>query len=37
MKTIGEIMKVTECNLELAEKLYAELIKLPEELGKFYV
>ena len=29
MKTIDEIMKVTECNLEQAEKLYNELIKLP--------
>ena len=35
MKTIDEIMKVTECNLEQAEKLYNELIKLPEKLGDF--
>ncbi len=35
MKTISEIMKVTECNLEMAEKLYSELIKLPEKLGNF--
>lgn len=35
MKTIEEIMKVTECNSELAEKLYNELIKLPEKLGEF--
>ena len=35
MKTIDEIMKVTECNLEQAEKLYNELINLPEELGNF--
>ena len=34
MRTIDEIMKVTECNLELAEKLYNDLIKLP---GKFHV
>lgn len=35
MKTINEIMKVTECTLEQAEKLYNKLIKLPEELGNF--
>ena len=35
MKTIEEIMKVTECNLEQAEKLHDELIKLPEKLGDF--
>ena len=35
MKTIDEIMKVTECNLEQAEKLHNELIKLPEKLGDF--
>ena len=35
MKTIDEIMKVTECNIEQAEKLYNELIKLPEKLGDF--
>ena len=35
MKTIDEIMKVTECNSEQAEKLYNELIKLPEKLGDF--
>ena len=35
MKPIDEIMKVTECNLEQAEKLYNELIKLPEKLGDF--
>ena len=35
MKTIDEIMKVTECNLEQAEKLYNELTKLPEKLGDF--
>lgn len=37
MKTIDEIMKVTECTLEQAEKLHNELIKLPEKTGKFYV
>ncbi len=35
MKTINEIMKVTECNLEQAENLYDELIKLPEKLRDF--
>jgi hypothetical protein len=35
MKTIDEIMKVTECTLEQAEKLHNELIKLPEKLGNF--
>ena len=35
MKTINEIMKVTECNLEQAENLYNELIKLPEKLRNF--
>ena len=35
MKTIEEIMKVTECNLEQAEKLHDELTKLPENLGEF--
>lgn len=35
MKTIDEIMKVTECTKEQAEKLYNELIKLPEKLGNF--
>ena len=35
MKTIDEIMKVTACNLEQAEKLYNELTKLPEKLGDF--
>ena len=35
MRTIDEIMKVTGCNLELAEKLYNDLIKLPEKLGNF--
>lgn len=35
MKTINEIMKVTECTLEQAEKLHNELIKLPEKLGNF--
>ena len=35
MRTINEIMEVTECNLELAEKLYNELIKLPKKLGDF--
>lgn len=35
MKTINEIMELTECNLEQAEKLYNELIKLPEKLGEF--
>ena len=35
MKTIEEIMKVTECTLEQAEGLYNELTKLPEKLGEF--
>ena len=35
MKTIEEIMKVTECNLEQAEKLHDELTKLPEDLREF--
>lgn len=35
MKTIEEIMKVTECNLEQAEQLLDELTKLPEKLGNF--
>lgn len=35
MKTIEEIMKVTECTLEQAESLYNELTKLPEKLGEF--
>ena len=35
MKTIDEIMKATECTKEQAEKLYNELIKLPEKLGNF--
>lgn len=35
MKTIDEIMKVTESTLEQAEKLHNELIKLPEKLGNF--
>ena len=35
MKTIEEIMKVTECNLEQAEQLFDELTKLPEKLGNF--
>lgn len=35
MKTINEIMEVTECNLELATKLYNELTKLPKDLANF--
>ncbi len=35
MKTIMEIMKVTECSLEQAEKLYTDLYKLPEKLREF--
>lgn len=35
MKTINEIMKVTECTFEQAEKLRSELYKLPEKLGNF--
>lgn len=35
MKTIMEIMKVTECSLEQAEKLYTDLHKLPEKLREF--
>lgn len=35
MKTIEEIMKVTECNLEQAEQLLDELTKLPEKLGNY--
>ena len=35
MKTIEEIMNVTECNLEQAEKLHDELTKLPENLREF--
>lgn len=35
MKTIDEIIKVTECTKEQAEKLYDELTKLPENLRKF--
>ena len=35
MKTIEEIIKVTECTKEQAEKLYDELTKLPENLGEF--
>lgn len=35
MKTINEIMKVTECTLEQAEKIRDELTKLPEKLGNF--
>lgn len=35
MKTITEIMKVTECSLEQAEKLYTDLHKLPEKLREF--
>ena len=35
MKTIEEIIKVTECTKEQAEKLHDELTKLPENLGEF--
>ena len=35
MKTIEEIIKVTECTKEQAEKLHDELTKLPENLGSF--
>ena len=35
MKTIEEIINVTECTKEQAEKLYDELAKLPENLGEF--
>ena len=35
MKTIEEIMKVTECTKEQAEKLRNDLMKLPEKLGNF--
>ena len=35
MKTIEEIMKVTECNLEQAEQLLDELTKLPEKLCNY--
>ena len=35
MKTIEEIIKVTECTKEQAEKLHDELTKLPENLREF--
>lgn len=35
MKTIEEIINVTECTKEQGEKLYDELIKLPENLRNF--
>ena len=35
MKTIEEIIKVTECTEEQAEKLHDELAKLPENLREF--
>lgn len=35
MKTIEEIIKVTECTKEQAEKLHDELAKLPDELCEF--
>ena len=35
MKTIKEIIKVTEYTREQAEKLHDELTKLPENLGSF--
>lgn len=35
MKSINEIIKVTECTKEQAEQLYDELTKLPEKLGEF--
>ena len=35
MKTIEEIIKVTECTKEQAEQLHDELTKLPEDLGEF--
>ena len=35
MKTINEIMKITECSREQAEHLYNELTEFPEKLGDF--
>lgn len=35
MKTVEEIMKVTECTKEQAEKLRDELTILPRDLGEF--
>lgn len=35
MLTIDEIMMKTECSQELAEKMYGDLLKLPERLRMF--
>ena len=35
MKTIEQIIKVTECTKEQAKKLHDELTKLPENLSEF--